>query len=98
MYGYGWDWQYLLYVGPGMLLSLLATFLVRSTFARYSRVATAQGRSLLAQILFVFDEGPTPDLFCLEVERNHDGSYTQKGKTGHSILLSDIASVKPPPQ
>jgi hypothetical protein len=59
---------------------------------------TVQGQSLLAQILFVFDEGPTPDLFCLEVERNPDGSYIQKGKTGHSILLSDLVSVKPPPQ
>ena len=59
---------------------------------------TIQGDRLLAQILFVFDEGETPDLFCLEVERNPDGSYSQKGKTGHSILLSDIASVKSPPR
>lgn len=59
---------------------------------------TVQGQNLLARILFVFDEGETPDLFCLEVERSPDGSYTQKGKTGHSILLSDIASIKPPPR
>jgi hypothetical protein len=57
---------------------------------------TKQGERLLAQILFVFDEGETPDLFCLEVERVPDGTYKQKGTTGHSILLSDIVSVKPP--
>ena len=57
---------------------------------------TIQGDSLLAQILFVFDEGETPDLFCLEVESAPDGTYVQKGTTGHSILLSDIASVKTP--
>jgi hypothetical protein len=58
---------------------------------------TVQGDHLLAQILFVFDEGETPDLFCIEVERNPDSSYSPRGKTGHSILLSDIVSVKPPP-
>ena len=59
---------------------------------------TTQGQSLLAQILFVFDEGETPDLFCLEVQPNPDGTYTQKGNTGHSILLSDIVTAKSPPQ
>jgi hypothetical protein len=58
---------------------------------------TIQGDRLLAQILFVFDEGETPDLFCLEVERTSEGSYVQKGTTGHSILLADILSVQPPP-
>ena len=57
---------------------------------------TIQGDRLLAKILFVFDEGETPDLFCLEVEPTPDGSYIEKGTTGYSILLSDIASVKPP--
>ena len=56
---------------------------------------TIQGDRLLAKILFIFDEGETPDLFCLEVEPTPDGSYIEKGTTGHSILLSDIASVKP---
>ena len=56
---------------------------------------TIQGDRLLAMILFVFNEGETPDLFCLEVEPTPDGSYIEKGTTGHSILLSDIASVKP---
>ena len=58
---------------------------------------TTQGDRLLAQILFVFDEGETPDLFCLEVEPIPDGTYVQKGTAGHSILLSDIITVQPPP-
>jgi hypothetical protein len=40
---------------------------------------TIQGDHLLAKILFVFDEGDTPDLFCLEVEPTPDGSYIEKG-------------------
>jgi hypothetical protein len=56
---------------------------------------TIEGDHLLVQILFVFDEGETPDLFCLEVEPGPNGAYVQKGTTGHSILLSDILSVKP---
>ena len=58
---------------------------------------TIQGDHLLVKILFVFDEGDTPDLFCVEVEPTPSGDYIEKGTTGHSILLSDISSVKPPP-
>jgi hypothetical protein len=57
---------------------------------------TIQGDHLLAKILFVFDEGETPDLFCVEVEPRPTGDYIEKGTTGLSILLSDIASVKTP--
>ena len=57
---------------------------------------TIQGDRLLAKILFVFDEGETPDLFCVEVEPSPSGAYIEKGTTGHSILLSDIVSVKSP--
>jgi hypothetical protein len=57
---------------------------------------TVQGDHLVVQILFVFDEGETPDLFCLEVEPCSDGGYVQKGTPGLSILLSDILSVQPP--
>jgi hypothetical protein len=69
---------------------------LKSQIDRVVVLETIQGDHLLAKILFVFDEGDTPDLFCLEVEPTPDGSYIEKGTTGHSILLSDIASVKPP--
>ena len=54
---------------------------------------TADGEHI-AQILFVFDEGETPDLFYLEVEPRPDGTFAQKGSSGHSLLLSDIRSVR----
>ena len=57
---------------------------------------TLQGDHLLVQLLFLFDEGSTPDLFCLEVTANPDGTYTLKNTTGLSILLSDIRSVAKP--
>ncbi|HMH12361.1 MAG TPA: hypothetical protein VK578_04570 [Edaphobacter sp.] len=57
---------------------------------------TVQGDRLLAKILFVFDEGETPDLFCVEVEPRPTGDYIEKGTAGHSILLSDILTVKSP--
>jgi hypothetical protein len=59
---------------------------------------TIQGHRLLAQILFVFDEGETPDLFCLEVISGPDGTWAQKGTAGHSILLSDIDRIELSPQ
>ncbi|MCU1247000.1 MAG: hypothetical protein JWQ49_29 [Edaphobacter sp.] len=57
---------------------------------------TVQGRRLLVKILFVFDEGETPDLFCIEVEPGPTGDYIEKGTAGHSILLSDIFTIHPP--
>ena len=53
---------------------------------------TADGRHL-AQILFVFDEGETPDVFYLKVARGPDGTFVPEGSTGHSVLLADIAAV-----
>ena len=43
---------------------------------------TVQGKRLLAQILVVFDEGETPDLFCVEVIRGTDGAWVQRRKPG----------------
>jgi hypothetical protein len=42
------------------------------------------------------DEGETPDLFCVEVDQSGSG-YVQRTNGTHSILLSDIVSVQPPP-
>jgi len=55
---------------------------------------TVQGHRLLVQILVVFDEGETPDLFCLEIEPGPDGTWLKKGTAGHSILLADISHVE----
>jgi hypothetical protein len=57
---------------------------------------TAQGDRLLVQILIVVDEGPTPDLFCVEVDQA-GGGYVQRTNGTHSILLSDVVRVEPPP-
>ena len=57
----------------------------------------AQGEHVLAKPLVVFDEGETPDTFYLEVERQPDGTYVEKGSAGYSVLLSDIVRVHLPP-
>jgi hypothetical protein len=49
----------------------------------------------LAQILFVFDEGDTPDVFYLKVSPGPDRTFVPEGNTGHSVLLADIAAVRP---
>jgi len=59
-------------------------------------IVPVTGDPHLAQILFLFDEGETPDVFYLKVEPGPDGAYVQQGNTGHSVLLSDILSVHPP--
>ena len=53
------------------------------------------GNHHLAKILFVFDEGDTPDVFYLKVSLGPNGTFIAQGSTGHSVLLSDIAAVHP---
>lgn len=56
---------------------------------------TVQGDHLVVQILFVFDEGETPDLFCVEVVPGPAGDWVKKGDEGLSILLADIVRASP---
>lgn len=60
-------------------------------------IETSAGERHLAQVLFVFDEGETPDVFYLKVEKGADGGYVQQGGEGYSVLLSEIAAVHPVP-
>ena len=55
----------------------------------------SDGDRHLAQILFVFDEGDTPDVFYLKVSPGPDGAFIPQESTGHSVLLADIAAVRP---
>ncbi|HEY0162226.1 MAG TPA: hypothetical protein VGB69_06070 [Edaphobacter sp.] len=55
---------------------------------------TTQGDRIVAQILVVYDEGETPDLFYVEIEPGPDGTWSKKGTAGYSILLADIARVE----
>jgi hypothetical protein len=69
--------------------------LLKASIDQVVDLETTDGERLFAQILFVFDEGETPDVFFLEVEPGADGSFVQKGSAGHSVLLSDIVAVRP---
>jgi hypothetical protein len=60
-------------------------------------IETDGGERHLGQILFVFDEGETPDVFYLKVKRGTDGGFVQEGGAGYSRLLSEIVSVGPVP-
>jgi hypothetical protein len=55
----------------------------------------SDGNRHLAQILFVFDEGDTPDVFYLKVSPGPDGTFVPEEGGGYSVLLSDITSVHP---
>ena len=50
--------------------------LLKASIDQVVVLETAQGKHFLARILFVFDEGDTPDTFFVEVEAGPDGSYT----------------------
>jgi hypothetical protein len=67
--------------------------LLKASIDQVVTIETTSGRRHLAQVLFVFDEGDTPDVFFLEVERGADGAFVQQGSAGYSVLLSEIAGV-----
>jgi len=69
--------------------------LLKSSIDRVVDLETTDGNRHLAQILFVFDEGDTPDVFYLKVSPGPDGTFVPEGSTGHSVLLADIACVRP---
>jgi hypothetical protein len=70
------------------------TFL-KSSIDQIVELETTAGDRHLARTLFVFDEGDTPDVFYLKISRGPDGSFVPEGSTGHSVLLADIAAVRP---
>ena len=68
---------------------------LKSQIDRVVLLETMAGERHLGHILFVFDEGETPDVFYLKVERETDGGFVQQGGTGCSVLLSEIVAVRP---
>ena len=60
-------------------------------------IETIHGDRFVARVLIIFDEGDTPDLFCLPLELGPDRTYIQKNPNGLSILLSDITAAFPAP-
>jgi hypothetical protein len=69
---------------------------LKSQIDRVVLIETNAGEQILAQVLFVFDGEDTPDVFFLEVEPGADGEFVPKGSGGYSVLLSEIAAVRPP--
>jgi hypothetical protein len=68
--------------------------LLKSSIDQVVELETTGGESHLAQILFVFDEGETPDVFYVKVGRGVEGEFVPEGSTGQSVLLSQIAAVR----
>ncbi|HWW17767.1 MAG TPA: hypothetical protein VNY81_04010, partial [Candidatus Saccharimonadales bacterium] len=66
--------------------------LLKSSIDQVVDLETTAGDRHLAQVLFVFDEGETPDVFYLKVSPGPDGNFVSEGSAGHSVLLSDIAA------
>ena len=69
--------------------------LLRSSIDQVVDLEFSDGNRHLAQILFVFDEGDTPDVFYLKVSPGPDGTVIAQESTGHSVLFADIAAVRP---
>ena len=69
--------------------------LLKASIDQVVELEVAGGERHLAQVLFVFDEGETPDVFYLKVAPGPDGELVAQGSNGHSLLLSEIVAVRP---
>lgn len=69
--------------------------LLKSSVDQVVEVEMLDGDRHLAQVLFVFDEGETPDVFYLKVAPGPDGVLVALGNAGCSVLLSEIGAVRP---
>ncbi len=69
--------------------------LLKASVDQVVSLQTTDGDRQFAQILFVFDEGETPDVFYLKVLPGPDGTFVPEAGSGHSLLLADIVSVVP---
>ena len=58
-------------------------------------IETTAGERHPGRILFVFDEGETPDVFYLKGATGPEGEFVAEGDAGQSVLLSEIAAVRP---
>jgi hypothetical protein len=68
--------------------------LLKNSIDEVVELETTAGDRYLAQILFVFDEGDTPDVFFVKVSDGPGGTFIPEPGAGHSVLLSDIAAVR----
>jgi hypothetical protein len=68
--------------------------LLKSSIDQVVDLETTAGDRHLAQVLFVFDKGETPDVFYLKVSPGQDGNFVPEESTGRSLLLADIAAVR----
>ena len=69
--------------------------LLKASIDKVVDLETTAGDRHLAQILFVFEDGDTPDVFYLVVATGPDGQFAQQESSGRSLLLSEIADVRP---
>ena len=69
--------------------------LLKSSIDQVVVIEATDGERILAQVLFVFNGGDTPDVFYIKVEPGPDGTFVPQGSGGYSVLLSDIAAVHP---
>jgi hypothetical protein len=69
--------------------------LLKSSVDQIVAIEMNDGDRHLGQILFVFDEGDTPDVFYLKIVPGPEGELVPQEGAGCSVLLSDIAAVYP---
>lgn len=79
-YGIGFDWTYIL-VLIGLVLSLIASALVKSTFNKYSKVVARNGMTGLTTAQMILKSAGMPNMPIRQVEGSMTDFYDPKSKS-----------------
>lgn len=86
------DFSYLLYVLPGLLLSMWAQFKVQSTFSKYNKIGTQQNLTGVQAARYILDANGLQNVALEKVAGNLTDHFDPKGNV---IRLSDATYAQP---
>lgn len=84
--GYGYDYTYLIYILPALILSLIAQIMVKSRFSRFDKVKSEKGITGAQAAMFLLKENGITDVKVTHISGSLTDNYNPTNKT---LSLSD---------
>ena len=92
MYFFGIDWTYIVYVLPAVILSLWASYNVKSTFAKYTKIASYRGMTGYDAARLILDANGLYNVGITQIAGDLTDNYNPK--TNVISLSQTVYSVK----
>ena len=92
MYFFGIDWTYIVYVLPAVILSLWASYNVKSTFAKYTKIASYRGMTGYDAARLILDANGLYNVGITQIAGDLTDNYNPK--TNVISLSQTVYSVR----